>query len=224
MRIAEIFVSIQGEGPSTGSPCSFVRLAGCNLRCRGMPCDTSYAWRRGSGEELSAEQLLRRIPDWPPYVTWTGGEPLLQAGEVINCSQHLSSRDWPQDLFTNGSLPFPPDLMSIPNLRIIMDWKLGSSGELGRSLAANVSLLRPTDVLKFVIGARSDLDEASTLVTSGACAASVVMSPVVRRGQGGTNYGMEPSQIVDWLIASQINARLGLQVHKQVWPGDLRGR
>ena len=41
MKVVEIFDSIDGEGKRTGQPCTFIRLAGCNLRC--SYCDTLYA-------------------------------------------------------------------------------------------------------------------------------------------------------------------------------------
>ena len=51
MRITEIFHSIQGESTHAGRPCVFVRLTGCNLRCRW--CDSEYTFTGGSGDEVT---------------------------------------------------------------------------------------------------------------------------------------------------------------------------
>src|ERR1700733_9373069 len=57
MIITEIFHSIQGESTYAGLPCIFVRLTGCNLRCKW--CDTAYAFH--GGEHMSVEQVLERF-------------------------------------------------------------------------------------------------------------------------------------------------------------------
>ena len=42
IRVAEVFRSLQGEGPSLGTPSTFVRLQGCTVGCAW--CDTRYSW------------------------------------------------------------------------------------------------------------------------------------------------------------------------------------
>jgi 7-carboxy-7-deazaguanine synthase len=59
MRISEIFRSLQGEGRLTGAESIFVRIAGCNLRCR--YCDTPYASWAPDGEVLSVSKILDRV-------------------------------------------------------------------------------------------------------------------------------------------------------------------
>src|ERR1700722_16931632 len=77
LHINEIFYSIQGESTHAGRPCVFVRLTGCNLRCKW--CDTEYAFYEGKRMPISevAEKIRGYRCD---LVEVTGGEPLLQEG------------------------------------------------------------------------------------------------------------------------------------------------
>lgn len=74
MKIAEIFASIQGEGPLLGTPSLFIRFGGCILRC--PFCDTKYAW---NSED---ERGLGELAEYPnnnhiKHIILTGGEPLI---------------------------------------------------------------------------------------------------------------------------------------------------
>lgn len=75
--VQEIFHTIQGEGPIAGLPATFVRLAGCNLKCHF--CDTEFEsskWTPNIGEIIRKIQLI--TPYGTQWVVLTGGEPLRQ--------------------------------------------------------------------------------------------------------------------------------------------------
>ena len=75
MKVNEIFLSIQGEGLSSGFPTIFVRFTGCNLRC--SYCDTTYSYN--DGVEMPPEDIFEEIKKLHyNRVCLTGGEPLLQ--------------------------------------------------------------------------------------------------------------------------------------------------
>jgi len=60
MKVTEIFVSLQGEGRYAGVPSVFLRLAGCNRRCKRdgkLICDTQYSLSLTSGNEMSVDEV-----------------------------------------------------------------------------------------------------------------------------------------------------------------------
>ena len=78
MPVAERFVSVNGEGVRAGRLASFVRFAGCNLRC--SYCDTMWANEPGCHvEDLRVEDIAAWVAAQPAAcTTLTGGEPALQ--------------------------------------------------------------------------------------------------------------------------------------------------
>ena len=72
MRIAELYASLQGEGLLAGTPSTFVRTSGCNLRCRW--CDTPFtSWQPG-GEDRSVEEICAAVEALGmDHVVVTGG-------------------------------------------------------------------------------------------------------------------------------------------------------
>jgi 7-carboxy-7-deazaguanine synthase len=104
MRVNEIFYSLQGEGQRVGQPTVFIRLSGCDLAC-GF-CDTEFA----SGLEMSLLDLLEHVKQYPAkWVTWTGGEPMLQLTNTV--VDGFRDAGYLQSIETNGghSVPFNLD-------------------------------------------------------------------------------------------------------------------
>ncbi|MBI4237654.1 MAG: 4Fe-4S cluster-binding domain-containing protein [Deltaproteobacteria bacterium] len=95
VELHEIFSSLQGEGPYTGTPMTFVRLQGCPFTCRW--CDTPHALAlhalharvetpprsrtfAAHPNPVTAAQLNAWMTDFDdPWLAITGGEPLVQA-------------------------------------------------------------------------------------------------------------------------------------------------
>ncbi len=113
MRVAEIYVSIQGEGFLTGTPSVFVRASGCNLRCE--YCDTPFASWQPEGDDFSVEEIVTQIERFAPrHVVLTGGEPMLFAEMVPLCARlHESGRHVTIETAGTLFLPLHCDLMSI---------------------------------------------------------------------------------------------------------------
>lgn len=74
MRVNEIFYSIQGEGAKTGTPCVFIRLSGCNLKC--SFCDTDFKAYKEMSEIEIVDAVIKLSNDCKQVVI-TGGEPTI---------------------------------------------------------------------------------------------------------------------------------------------------
>jgi len=109
LYVNEIFESVQGEGHNTGRLATFVRFAGCNLRC--TFCDTKYAWdKEKNGNACSPQELYQRVTAMPKdcnFIVLTGGEPLTQDFDAL-CEfvNILQEHGYEVALETNGSIDF----------------------------------------------------------------------------------------------------------------------
>src|SRR5881397_3226733 len=104
MRITEIFHSIQGESSHAGRLCVFVRLTGCNLRCRW--CDSEYTFT--GGEKMSVDEVLARVASYgTKLVEVTGGEPLAQS-EAFELIRRLCDDGCEVLIETSGSIDITP--------------------------------------------------------------------------------------------------------------------
>lgn len=217
MNVAEIFKSIQGETTRAGLPCAFVRLSGCNLSCSW--CDTPYA-RNEAGEVLDVDAVAGRLLGFGTrLVCITGGEPLLQPDEVAALASKLVRAGRTVTVETNGTR----DLSVLPGgIVVIMDVKCPSSGHAGSELPDNLGYLTARDELKFILADRADFDWALDWIRArGLDAAPGLDGPVLL--MGAVAGRLEPSELAGWVLASGVDIRLQLQLHKILWPGAERG-
>src|SRR3954466_15620309 len=144
LRITEIFHSIQGESTHAGRPCAFVRLTGCNLRCRW--CDSEYTFTGGTKMELDV--VLGRVRAYGcNLVEITGGEPLAQP-ESLELIRKLCDDGFEVLIETSGSIDIEP---VDRRAKIILDVKCPGSGEADKNRWSNLDILRDHDEIKFVI-------------------------------------------------------------------------
>lgn len=209
LRITEIFFSLQGETASVGIPTVFIRLTGCPLRC--IYCDTAYAF--SGGHWMTLDQVLSRVGEYPTrWVTVTGGEPLAQP-DCTKLLHRLCDLGYQVSLETSGALD-----VSMVDSRVvkIVDVKTPGSGEVGRNVYANLSLLQAHDQVKFVLVDRADYDWSRQIISdhdlTKVCA--VLMSPV--HGQ------LPPRELAEWILQDGLDVRLQIQLHKLLW-GDTPG-
>ena len=197
MLVSEIFRSLQGEGKNQGRPCTFIRLAGCNLRCAW--CDTSYAWE--GGQEMSVTEVLDRV--WlqnGKHICITGGEPLLQREELLELLKKFNLHGYTVEIETNGTRDFREmqDYASI-----CMDVKCPSSGE--RSDLRLLPSLTPRDSVKFVVANEDDFLYARAVMARYDIQAEIIITPVE-----GSDY----RAIADYIVEENLPVRFQLQLHK----------
>ena len=210
LRVCEIFAGIQGETSYVGLPFAFVRLTGCNLRCR--YCDTTYAY--ADGEDLPLGEVVEKVAAFGiPRVTVTGGEPLLQE-ETPALVVALLSLGHTVLVETNGTVPLS---RLDPRAVKIMDVKCPGSGEAGKTLWENFVHLTARDEVKFVISSEEDYHFAREVIRKHGKGRSFqsLLSPA---------FGLlPPEKLAGWMVGDAVDARFQLQLHKLVWGPDRRG-
>lgn len=210
LLVSEIFNSIQGESTYAGTPCTFIRLTGCNLRC--SYCDTTYAYEKGNRSSVS--ELIRKIERYRcNNVCITGGEPLMQRN-VIKLINSLKKKKYKIFVETNGAMNI--DLLPGSVTRII-DVKCPDSGMNKEMNWRNLKRLRGTDELKFVISSKKDYEWAKKIVKKYNLQKKLEVL-------FSSAYGkLRPKTLAEWILKDKLDVRLQLQLHKYIWPDNKRG-
>jgi 7-carboxy-7-deazaguanine synthase len=226
MQITEIYKSLQGESTHAGLPCVFVRLTGCNLRCSW--CDSEYTFH--GGNKTTSEQVLDEVKRLSPnggLVEITGGEPMLQERELLPFMRQLLESKYQVLIETSGERP----LQNVPAEVIkIVDVKCPDSGEGETFRIENLQALTPRDEVKFVLSSRADYEFARAFTRQHNLAErvnAVLFSPAFRKDATGARDSshclLDPQELAEWMLADEVPARLGLQLHKFIWDPAVKG-
>ncbi len=218
-KVVEKFISINGEGISSGQLAVFIRFAGCNLDC--SYCDTKWANEKDVEYDLmSGKEIYDYIQSTGiKNITLTGGEPLIQEGMLALINLLSTHKKNFIEIETNGSVDISKFIPTEDKLiRFTMDYKLGSSDMEEKMNMDNFNYLRNWDVIKFVVGSMSDLKRAKSIINKHHLIdkANVYISPVFGE--------IDRNDIVEFMKENKMNkATLQIQLHKVIWNPKKRG-
>ena len=198
LKTIEVFASIQGEGLRQGEPEIFIRLAGCNLRCRF--CDTKRSWRAGRERTIDdvvgeVERLRRHLP--ARWVCLTGGEPLAQ--DIGPLVRRLKKAGFLVHVETNGTYPPASGV----------DWHALSPKPPG--YAFHPGFLKKADEVKLIVCRGLTLDDVRTVRMTFPRSVPVFLQPE-------SNKAWSMAKAVDLLeraVRSGLDGiRVSVQLHK----------
>jgi 7-carboxy-7-deazaguanine synthase len=226
MHLIELYKSVQGESSFAGVPCIFVRLAGCNLRCSW--CDSEYTFT--GGQPFTDDEIIAQIEALQPcrLIEFTGGEPMLQARELLPLMDRLLAQNYTLMIETSGERP----LADVPRaVHKIVDVKCPGAGAAANTFhIENLAALTANDEVKFVLTGRADYEFARDFIQAHGLAVlcgDILLSPAFLKtpsDQRSTeNCALDPRLVVEWMLADGLPARLSLQIHKYIWEPRKKG-
>lgn len=210
LQIIEIFNSIQGEGSHIGKPSTFIRTAGCNLKCPG--CDSPYSW--GEGKTMTIEEIIIEVKKYDTKnIVITGGEPTLQEhgwelAYILHMEGYITS------LQTNGTTM--NNLTGMVN-HVLMDMKPGLSD------LSLIWMLDPErDEVKVLVGDVDDLEFAHEV--NKRAAKNNILTIIQVKNNYQNDDRMNLIEKYKWLTDQKFlePVRILPQLHVLIW-GNKRG-
>lgn len=233
------YVSIQGEGIHVGLPMLFVRTQGCNVGCSW--CDSMTTWKP-YGE---VDEKLKSTPMPTSFATldnivkqsgtmwtwWTGGEPMLHADTINAYLQETAWQNRINAICTAGILYHTVfDYMD----EIIVDVKPPSSGARSVKGVLDKLVAKHANEIQFkmVVGNNATDKEYAMKAIEWYPNVEWTLQPLVAsdievaEGQSILKSEWELSDFAQWIIDSfskDMTVRMGVQLHKYIYPDKVRG-
>lgn len=217
MKIVEIFASIDGEGKRTGQLATFIRLAGCNLRC--CYCDTKYSFDTSSAKDMHVDDIVNECKKIGYHnITLTGGEPLVH--NCIDLLTKLCQEGFQVNIETNGSIDLVPYIRLREELNLdfffTVDYKTKFSLMNDKMNFYSFKFLDISkDIVKCVVANKEDMDDALKYLDK-IGKFNIWFSPVFGE--------IEPKEIVDYVKEhNRQDVTIQIQLHKIIWNPEERG-
>ena len=217
-KVAEKFISINGEARRAGELAVFIRFVGCDLRC--TYCDTAWALLGDAPHELMDEnEIYKYIKETGvKNVTLTGGEPLIQK-DIKRLLLLLSEDENLRiEIETNGAEDIRPYKGISDRISFTVDYKCPGSGMESRMEDENFRTVDLKDSVKFVVMDRKDLIRMKEVIEEyRLCERTAVYVSCV--------FGaITPLEVVGFMKENSLNdVKLQLQMHKFIWNPEERG-
>jgi 7-carboxy-7-deazaguanine synthase len=170
---------------------------------------------------------VKRLSPNGGLIEITGGEPMLQERELVPLMQQFLATGYRVLLETSGERPLervPPDVIKI------VDVKCPDSGAADTFHIENLEALTAQDEVKFVLSGRADYEFARDFTSRYRLAErvnAVIFSPAFRKDATGSRDSshclLDPQELAEWMLADDVPARLGLQLHKFIWDPAVKG-
>jgi len=216
VRVSECFLSLQGEGPSAGTPAHFVRLQGCDVGCHW--CDSKYTWGTSGGREAAVDEILAEATALgsAPLLVVTGGEPLEHEGVYALIDRALAR--WPRVEVETSGVAAPR--MSHERLFYNVSPKLPGAtprwADTWRHARAWAN--EPRATFKLVVGDPPDLDDALRLIAVHA----IPHERVMLMPEGLTDDAVRAHALALVEPCKRLGLRLSPRLHIWMW-GAKRG-
>lgn len=206
LNINEIFCSFDGEVSSfcQGRRTVFVRLQECNIQC--PYCDTKHSTYKKNSLLFENKHILEIIDEYQcDKVTITGGEPLLQANEVLDLVCDLKKNQIQISIETNGSIEIKPLFFSLADSWVV-DYKINLAGYKFRF---PIKYMDKNDWIKFPIRNENEFIISLTILSE-----LRLINKNFNVAWSAIYPKMNNKKLMDLMNKYKVNGNINIQLHK----------